>query len=89
MADYAFRTLDDRKEIQKLYEFGASVDEMANYFGVDRSTMFREMTRGYRDDERLPDRRRKYDAEQAQECMLRSFEKRGHRKKRTIAQGSD
>lgn len=33
MADYAFRTIEDRKEIQRMWEGGRSPREIAGAFG--------------------------------------------------------
>lgn len=83
MATYAFRTYEERKEIQKMYEAGASIREIAKSFGLSNSAMHVEIKRGYRDDVLLPDMRPMYDADLAQLKVKQSLARRG-RKKSTV-----
>lgn len=78
MAGYAYRSLAERQKIQCLWESGASVKELAQHFELSASAMYTELKRGY-DGTRLPDMRRRYNAELAQLNVQRSIERRGRR----------
>ena len=54
MADYAFRTIGDRLEIQRLWEQGYSPKEIAGTVGKSLDVVYTELSRG-RDGTRLPD----------------------------------
>lgn len=79
MATYLFKTLEERKKVQQLYEDGLSCTQLAEVLGVNPGAVRRELLRGYQDEARLPDMRLKYDAELAQLRMQRSLERRGGR----------
>ena len=69
MADYAFRTIGDRLEIQRLWEQGYSPKEIAGTVGKSLDVVYTELSRG-RDGTRLPDQRLRYSAELAQRNVL-------------------
>ena len=64
MADYAFRTLEDRQKIEKLWEDGRTPKEISETTGVSVHVVYNELTRG-QDGTRLPDQRLRYSAELA------------------------
>ena len=78
MADYAFRTLEDRQKIEKLWEDGRTPKEISETTGVSVHVVYNELTRG-QDGTRLPDKRLRYSAELAQLRVQQSLEKRGKR----------
>lgn len=78
MADYAFRTIGDRMEIQKMWEMGYSPKEIAGAVGKSLDAVYRELSRG-RDGTRLPDERLRYSAELAQQKVNHSLEQRGRK----------
>lgn len=78
MADYAFRTLEDRQKIEKLWEDGRTPKEISETTGVSVHVVYNELTRG-RDGTRLPDQRLRYSAELAQRRVQASLERRGKR----------
>ena len=78
MADYAFRTLEDRQKIEKLWEDGRTPKEISETTGVSVHVVYKELTRG-QDGTRLPDKRLRYSAELAQLRVQQSLEKRGKR----------
>ena len=53
MADYAFRTLQARQNLQTLWEQGKEVKDLAEVIGVPLSTIYKELRRG-RSGDRLP-----------------------------------
>lgn len=77
MATYSFKTIEDRKELQRLYEEGLSSAQIAEKLDVSPQVIRRELWRGSQDEVRLPDFRLKYDADLAQLRMQRSLERRG------------
>ena len=78
MADYAFRTLEDRQKIEKLWEDGRTPKEISETAGVSVHVVYKEMARG-QDGTRLPDQRLRYSAELAQRRVQASLERRGKR----------
>ena len=76
MADYAFRTLEDRQKIEKLWEDGRTPKEISETTGVSVHVVYNELTRG-QDGTRLPDQRLRYSAELAQRRVQASLERRG------------
>ena len=78
MADYAFRTIGDRLEIQRLWEQGYSPKEIAGTVGKSLDVVYTELSRG-RDGTRLPDQRLRYSAELAQRKVQQSLERRGRK----------
>ncbi len=78
MADYAFRTLEDRQKIEKLWEDGRTPKEISETMGVSVHVVYNELTRG-QDGTRLPDQRLRYSAELAQRRVQASLERRGKR----------
>ena len=56
MADYAFRTIEDRRKIQEMWEEGRSPREIAGAFEKSLDVVYTELSRG-RDGTRLPDQR--------------------------------
>ena len=87
VADYAFRTLEDRQKIEKLWENGRTPKEISETTGVSVHVVYKEMTRG-QDGTRLPDQRLRYSADLAQKRVQQSLEKRGKRTGPTAGQGA-
>lgn len=83
MADYAFRTVEERQEIQKLWEKGRTPKEISETLGKSLAVVYRELSRG-QDGSRLPepDGRLRYDAAMAQRRARQSLEKRGRKASR-------
>ena len=77
MADYAFRTIGDRMEIQRMWESGLSPKEIAGETGKSLDVVYTELSRG-RDGSRLPDQRLRYSAEL-------SLERRGRKARKPTA----
>ena len=46
MADYAFRTIGDRMEIQRMWESGLSPKEIAGETGKSLDVVYTELSRG-------------------------------------------
>lgn len=78
MAEYTFRSIEDRRKIQELWNTGAAPKEIADAVGMALSTLYTELRRGF-DGTRLPDMRRRYDAELAQRTVQEGFERRGRK----------
>ena len=76
MADYAFRTIEDRRKIQEMWEEGRSPREIAGAFEKSLDVVYTELSRG-RDGTRLPDQRLRYSADLAQRKVQQSLERRG------------
>jgi len=74
MAGYAFRSFDERKK----WEAGTPAREIAAKLNISVSAFYTELRRG-QDGTRLPDQRRRYDADLAQLRVQQSFERRGHK----------
>ena len=70
MADYAFRSYEERQKIQEMVEAGLSAKEIATSLGISPSAVYAELRRG-RDGTRLPDKRLGYNAELAQLSVQR------------------
>lgn len=79
MADYAFRTLEDRQKIEKLWGSGKTPKEISAQTGAALHAVYRELARG-KDGTRLQDQRLRYSAELAQLRVQQSLERRGRRK---------
>ena len=78
MADYAFRTLEDRRKIEKLWEDGRTPKEISTHLEKSLTVIYTELNRG-QDGTRLPDQRLRYSAELAQRRVQASLERRGKR----------
>ena len=78
MADYAFRTLEDRRKIEKMWEAGRTPKEISANLEKSLTVIYTELTRG-QDGTRLPDHRLRYSAELAQRRVQASLERRGKR----------
>jgi len=78
MAGYTFRTFDERKQIENLWEAGAPAREIAEKLHISVSAFYTELRRG-QDGTRLPDQRRRYDADLAQLRVQQSLERRGRK----------
>ena len=76
MADYAFRTIGDRVEIQKMWEKGYSPKKIAEDTGKSLAVVYTELSRG-RDGTRLPDQRLRYSAEQGYTVSCHDTKKTG------------
>lgn len=79
MADYAFRSFDERHKMQGMWEAGLSAQDIATEMELSLSSVYTELRRGY-DGTRLPNKRRRYDADLAQLRVQESLERRGRRK---------
>lgn len=79
MADYAFRSYEERQKIQSLWEKdGTTAKDIAEALELSLSAVYTELRRG-RDGTRLPDQRLKYDADLAQLRVQEAFERRGRK----------
>jgi len=78
MAGYAFRTFDERKQIENLWKAGAPAKEIADKLNISISAFYTELRRG-QDGTRLPNQRRRYDADLAQLRVQQSLERRGRK----------
>ncbi len=78
MAGYAFRSFDERKQIEGLWEAGTPAKEIAAKLNISISAFYTELRRG-QDGARLPDQRRRYDADLAQLRVQQSLERRGRK----------
>lgn len=78
MADYAFRSFDERQKIQGMWEAGLSAQSIADEMELSLSSVYTELRRGY-DGTRLPNKRRRYDADLAQLRVQESLERRGRK----------
>jgi len=79
MADqYTFRSFEERQKIQKMWEDGVPVKDIAAALDRSPSVIYTELRRG-RDGTRLPNKRLKYDADLAQLSVQEGFERRGRR----------
>ena len=78
MACYTSRTYEDRKVIQRLWESGVKVEEIAAHLGAPMSSIYSELRRG-KDGSRLPNHRLCYNADLAQLRLQQSFERRGRK----------
>lgn len=78
MADYAFRTLEQRKRIETMWNDGAAPKKIAEEMQVSETVVYTELRRG-RDGTRLEDRRLRYNAALAQQIMAQSLESRGRK----------
>ena len=87
VADYAFRTLEDRQKIEKLWEDGRTPKEISETTGVSVHVIYTELTRG-QDGTRLPDQRLRYSADVAQRRVQASLERRGKRTGQTANMGA-
>lgn len=84
MANYTFRTLEDRKRIQRLWSRKeCTAREVAEAMHLPLVTVYNELRRGQDGVTRLPDQRLKYDANLAQLRMHEAFARRGRRKVQT------
>ena len=78
MADYAFRSFDERQKIQGMWEAGLSAQDIATEMELSLSSVYTELRRGY-DGTRLPNKPRRYDADLAQLRVQESLERRGRK----------
>lgn len=78
MAYYAFRTLEERKKVEKLWNNGLMPKEISMETGRSLCAVYAELSRG-QDGSRLPDQRLRYSADLAQLRMQQSLERRGKR----------
>ncbi len=78
MADYAFRSYEERQKIQSLWEDGSTAKDIAEALELSLSAVYTELRRG-RDGTRLPDQRLKYDADLAQLRVQEALERRGRK----------
>jgi IS30 family transposase len=86
VADYAFRTLEDRQKIEKLWEDGRTPKEISAQMGKSLTVIYTELPRG-QDGTRLTDQRLRYSAELAQRRVQESLEKRGKRTRQPATGG--
>lgn len=78
MASYTSRTYEERRTIQRLWEAGVQVKEIADKLNAPLSSIYSELRRG-QDGSRLPNRRLCYNADLAQLRIQQSFERRGRK----------
>lgn len=82
MADYAFRTIGDRLEIQRLWEQGYSPKEIAGTVGKLPGRGLYGTFPGPGPGTRLPDQRLRYSAELAQRKVQQSLERPGQKSRK-------
>ena len=78
MADYSFRSYEERRNIQQMWETGLTAKEIATSLDKSPSTIYTELQRG-RDGTRLHDQRLRYDADLAQLRVQQALERRGRK----------
>lgn len=78
MACYKYRTYEERRTIQTLWEAGVQAKEIADKLDAPLSSIYLELRRG-QDGSRLPNKRLCYNADLAQLRIQQSFERRGNR----------
>lgn len=78
MADYAFRSIEDRQNIEKMWNEGNTPKELAEKLGKSQAVIYTELARG-QDGTRLPDQRLRYSAALAQRRVQQSLERRGRK----------
>ena len=84
MANYTFRTLEDRKRNQRLWSRQeCTARDIAEAMHLPLGTVYNELRRGQDGVTRLPDQRLKYEANLAQLRMHEAFARRGRRKVQT------
>ena len=74
-----YRTYEERKKIQRLWETGATAKEIAGEISASVSSIYAELRRG-KTKKRLPDQRLHYDADLAQRRLQEAIERRGNRR---------
>lgn len=87
MADYAFRTIEDRQKIEGMWNAGRSPKEISDDMGTTVTVIYTELVRG-RDGTRLPDQRLRYSAEVAQRRVQQSLERRGRKAAKATGYGA-
>lgn len=80
MANYTFRTLEERQRIESMWEAGRTPKEISEELKKTLRAVYRELERG-RDGSRLEDGRRRYSAVVANHAAIASLERRGGKKK--------
>lgn len=78
MTGYKYITFDDRKKIEKLYNDGMKITDIAVAVGFSFAAVYRELKRGYTgnyDSNMQPE----YNAEIAQVTFCKSLKSRGRR----------
>lgn len=88
MACYTYRTYEERRAIQRLWEAGVQAKEIADKLDAPLSSIYLELRRG-QDGSRLPNQRLCYNADLAQLRIQRSFERRGRRTGESQCQKGD
>ena len=78
MADYAFRTLEQRQKIETLWAANTAPKKIAEEMGGSETVIYTELRRG-RDGTRLKDGRLRYNAAAAQWKVAQSLENRGRK----------
>ena len=78
MADYAFRTLEQRQKVEALWAAKVPPKQIAERMGVSEMVIYTELRRG-RDGTRSEDGRLRYSAEAAQRKVDKSLESRGRK----------
>lgn len=81
MADYALRSIEDRRKIEKMWDDGYTPKEVAKELSLSMSATYTELARG-QDGTRLPDQRLRYSASLAQCRVQQSLERRGRKARR-------
>nr|DAP39804.1 MAG TPA: RNaseH [Caudoviricetes sp.] len=77
-----YLTLEDRKSLERLYDQGAGLSDIATSLGVHLATIYRELTRG--DTGEIDKNGREgYNAELAQKALQESLKRRGRRQTAT------
>lgn len=82
MPGYAFRSIEERRVIERMWNDGKTPKEIAAETGTNIKTIYDELVRGC-DGKRLPNCRLRYSAEVAQMRVELLLEWRGKRSGRT------
>lgn len=87
MADYAFRSIEDRRKIEGMWNAGRSPKEISADMGTTVTVIYTELARG-RDGTCLPDQRLRYSAELAQRRVHQSLKNRGRKTEKATGYGA-
>lgn len=79
MNGYSYLTLEQRREIERMYAEGERVVDIADRLHVHNTTVYRDLKRGYTGEFDGYDRP-KYSADLAQATVQENFRRRGKRR---------
>lgn len=79
MTGYAYLTLEQRREIEKLHNAGVRTAEIADHIGKSVAAVYEELKRGYTG-ERNENKQKIYNADLAQTVFQDNIAQRGNRR---------